>query len=140
MRQPSWPLDNVWFGVSVEDQAGWDERVEVLLETRARSRFVSYEPALGPLLDTRGWLGDSNIEWVIAGGESGRFAREVDLLWFQSLRDACRRDGAAFFCKQLGSAWAKSAHARDSHGGNPAEWPPDLRVREFPRGMQRLAA
>jgi protein gp37 len=42
------PLDNVWVGVSVEDQAN-DWRIEYLLDTPAAVRFVSYEPALGPL-------------------------------------------------------------------------------------------
>jgi protein gp37 len=45
----SWPLPNVWLGVSVEDQETADERIPVLLETPAAKRFVSYEPALGPV-------------------------------------------------------------------------------------------
>jgi protein gp37 len=44
-----WPLPNVWEGVSVEDQATADERVPLLLQTPAALRFMSYEPALGPL-------------------------------------------------------------------------------------------
>jgi protein gp37 len=43
------PLPNVWLGVSVEDQATADERIPLLLETPAAVRFVSYEPALGPV-------------------------------------------------------------------------------------------
>lgn len=44
-----WPLPNVWCGVSAEDQERADERIPELLETPAAVRFVSYEPALGPL-------------------------------------------------------------------------------------------
>jgi protein gp37 len=44
-----WPLRNVWLGVSAEDQATADERIPLLLETPAAVRFVSYEPALGPI-------------------------------------------------------------------------------------------
>lgn len=44
-----WPLRNVWLGVSVEDQATADERIPLLLQTPAAVRFVSYEPALGPV-------------------------------------------------------------------------------------------
>lgn len=44
-----WPLPNVWLGVSVEDQRTADERIPVLLELPAALRFVSYEPALGPV-------------------------------------------------------------------------------------------
>lgn len=43
------PLRNVWLGVSVEDQATANERIPWLLRTPAAHRFVSYEPALGPV-------------------------------------------------------------------------------------------
>lgn len=46
---PEWPPTNVWLGVSVEDQATADERIPLLLQTPAAVRFVSYEPALGPV-------------------------------------------------------------------------------------------
>jgi len=39
-------LENVWLGVSVEDQLRADERIPKLLQTPAAVRFVSYEPAL----------------------------------------------------------------------------------------------
>lgn len=42
-----WPLDNVWLGVSAENQRFYDERVPMLLRCPAAKRFVSYEPALG---------------------------------------------------------------------------------------------
>lgn len=41
------PLDNVWLGVSVEDQATADERIPLLLQTPATVRWVSAEPLLG---------------------------------------------------------------------------------------------
>jgi protein gp37 len=44
-----WPLPNVWLGVSAEDQTRADERIPDLLATPAAVRFVSYEPALGPV-------------------------------------------------------------------------------------------
>lgn len=49
LRNYSWPLKNVWLGVSVEDQDTADERIPLLLQTPAAIRFVSYEPALGPV-------------------------------------------------------------------------------------------
>lgn len=58
----SWPLHNVWLGVSAERQQEADERIPDLLATPAAIRFVSYEPALGPVDFTnidherdRGW-------------------------------------------------------------------------------------
>jgi protein gp37 len=55
MASRGWPLPNVWLGVSCEDQRTADERIPLLLETPAAVRFVSYEPALGPV-DFLPWL------------------------------------------------------------------------------------
>lgn len=41
--------DNVWLGISVEDQKTADERIPLLLQTPAVVRFVSAEPLLGPI-------------------------------------------------------------------------------------------
>jgi protein gp37 len=51
----TWPLPNVWLGVSVEDQKTADERIPALIDTPAEVRFVSYEPALAPV-DFAPWL------------------------------------------------------------------------------------
>lgn len=45
----TWPLPNVWLGVSVEDQTRADERIPDLLWTPAAVWFVSVEPLLGPV-------------------------------------------------------------------------------------------
>lgn len=45
----SWPLENVWLGVSVENQHWADIRIPKLLETPAAVRFLSCEPLLGPI-------------------------------------------------------------------------------------------
>lgn len=45
----TWPLPNVWLGVSVEDQQRADERIPDLLATPATVRFLSCEPLLGPV-------------------------------------------------------------------------------------------
>ena len=42
-------LRHVWLGVSVENQQTADERIPHLLNTPAAVRFVSYEPAIGPV-------------------------------------------------------------------------------------------
>lgn len=39
-----WPLENVWLGVSVEDQRRANERIPLLLRTPAAVRFLSMEP------------------------------------------------------------------------------------------------
>lgn len=50
------PLQNVWLGVSVEDQPTADERIPWLLQTQAARRFVSYEPALGAVRIRKNWV------------------------------------------------------------------------------------
>jgi protein gp37 len=101
-----WPLPNVWLGVSAEDQATADARIPLLLETPASVRFVSYEPALGPVnlgdhLILDHWASaPCRIDWVIAGSESGPGARPAELDWFRSVRDQCAAAAVPFFFKQ----------------------------------------
>lgn len=86
---------NVWLGVSIENNDyAW--RADCLRQIPAAVRFVSYEPALGPLdkLDLTG------IDWLIVGGESGPGYRPMDLQWGRDMRDRCRGSGVAFFWKQ----------------------------------------
>lgn len=80
------------------------------------------------------------IDWLIVGGESGPGARPMDLAWARQLVEQGRDAGAAVFVKQLGSVWARDmtysgitiARHGDTKGGDPAYWPADLRVREYP--------
>ena len=105
---------NVWLGVSVEDQRRADERIPMLLRTPARVRFLSCEPLLGPI-DLNGYLADhewlhgvpGGINWVIVGGESGPGARPMDLEWARNIVQQCKAAGVPVFVKQLGSYWAR---------------------------------
>jgi protein gp37 len=91
-----WP--NVWLGVSVESEAYlW--RVEALSEIPAIVRFISYEPALGPV-DFTAYA--PVIHWIISGGESGYNPRPANPEWFLSVRDQCAENGIAYFHKQNG--------------------------------------
>ncbi len=94
---------NVWVGVSAENREAAERRLPILAEIPARLRFVSYEPALGPV-DFSPWLRSGCLHWVIAGAESrpGRRAgRPANLGWFAAVRDQCRRAGVPFFLKQI---------------------------------------
>lgn len=86
---------NVWLGTSVEDMRV-AERADHIREIPAAVRFISYEPALGPLheINLRG------IDWVIYGGESGSGFRPHDVQWARDMRSACAKAGTAFFYKQ----------------------------------------
>jgi protein gp37 len=141
------PWPNIWLGTSVEDQASADKRIPELLATPAAVRFLSCEPLLGPVvlkpqLVPGGWPvppEPRGIQWVIVGGESGSRARPMDLAWARSLRDQCAAAGVSFFMKQMGSkpsdhdGYAGLIALHEAHGRDMAEWPEDLRVREWPR-------
>ncbi len=91
-----WP-ENVWMGVTVEDQ-DYDFRIDDLREIDAHVKFLSLEPLLGPLPH----LDLNNIDWVIAGGESGPGARPIEQNWVVDIRDQCLNARVPFFFKQWG--------------------------------------
>jgi protein gp37 len=96
-----WPA-NVWMGVSIENESvQW--RIDCLRETRARTKFLSLEPLLGPLPN----LNLEGIDWVIVGGESGPKARPMDQAWVSDIRDQCVTANVPFFFKQWGGVQKK---------------------------------
>lgn len=92
----TWPT-NVWLGVSVENE-DYQWRIDHLRRTSAFVKFLSLEPLLGPLDN----LNLANIDWAIAGGESGPKARPVEIDWIRSIRDQCKSANVAFHFKQWG--------------------------------------
>lgn len=116
MLPPDWGdgYPNVWLGISAENQHYFNQRWKILSTIPARIRFISYEPALGPLS-----LRASSVlpDWIIVGGESGRDPRQMDPQWARDLRDECAACGIPFFMKQM---------------TGKALIPSDLMVREFP--------
>ena len=142
----TWPLPNVWLGVTAENQAAADERIPLLLQTPAAVRFVSVEPLLGPVDLDITWLKCAGIthcdrrkggggpqsrgeaawcsppcparlDWVILGGETGPGARPMHPDWARQVRDQCVEARVPFFFKQM---------------SNRAEAPADLQIREWP--------
>lgn len=111
------------------------------------TRLANYDPLTGAGQQTSGYVAQTNpnfvngprIHWVIWGGESGPNARPLpplaERMMLASIEGARLSEGirphAAVFVKQMGSVWAKE-HGGDRKGGDPALWPPALRVREFP--------
>lgn len=151
------PPENIWFGVSAENQEQWDKRVGQLVKIPATVRFVSAEPLLGAIdMSSRVYksgcephcgekcskdadcpLEPSNaVHWVIFGGESGPGARPCDIGWIGDGLAQCSAAGVKAFCKQLGSkpvgTYNLPNRIKDPKGGDMAEWPEDLRVREMP--------
>lgn len=129
---------NVWLGTTVENQAEADRRIPHLLAVPAKVHFLSCEPLLGPVDLTphlwgraepcpgcpedadcdcgtmpRHMLGEeSDIGWVIVGGESGPGARSSDLDWYRGLRDQCAEAGVPFLFKQHSGASQKVIKAK----------------------------
>jgi protein gp37 len=145
---------NVWIGTSVEDQQRADERIPELLQIQARVRFLSVEPLLGPV-DLEMALEDfqplnadltrkpSPVQWVIVGGESGPKARPCNIAWVRDIVRQCAAAGVPCFVKQLGSFCIEEEGSQRRRilwdhpkGGDPDEWPEDLRVRQFPESQE----
>ena len=94
---------HIWLGVSVEDAQN-AVRIKHLRASRASTKFVSFEPLLGPV----GKLDLEGIHWAIVGGESGPRARPMAEDWAIEIRDQCRIAKVAFFFKQWGGTRPKS--------------------------------
>jgi len=120
-----WPLPNLWPGVSVSNQDDADERVTLLLQTPAAHRWVSYEPALGPVdfswcLPLRCCSGQDcacqgmpinpppYLDFIATGGETGPGARPAHPDCFRKVRDDCAAAGVKFHLKHLGKWYPRS--------------------------------
>lgn len=138
-----YPLPNMWLGVSVEDREHLS-RIDDLRATPAAVRFISIEP----LLERIGKIDLTGIHWVIVGGESGPGARPFYISWAYEIVAQCQADGVACFVKQVGphphrfhdvSGNTYIQAMMDRKGGDPEEWPAELRVREFPKTSHAVA-
>lgn len=138
--------ENVWLGVTAATQEWLDTRAPLLLKHEAAVHFVSAEPLRETLDLSRYGLrgqsiwGDRRVSWMIVGGESGPKARPFAIDWARAIKRQCETLDVAFFCKQLGGVAieigdhvvARELTLKDKKGGDPDEWPADLRVRQFP--------
>lgn len=152
------PPANVWVGASAENRERALERIPLLRGVPAAVRFLSCEPLLGDL----GVLDLAGIHWMILGGESGPHARRCHVRWITDQIAQCRRQAVAPYVKQLGACVmdmchesyhpldvfpdstvisegklggalaVAQIHLKDPKGGDPDEWPDDLRIREVP--------
>jgi len=130
-----WPLPNIWFGVSAENQEYADKRIPILLEMKAAGNakhvYVSLEPLLGPI-DLSRWIACEGhlartfdnpfLDLVIVGGESGPHARLCYIWWIRNIKEQCEVADTALWVKQ-------------DYGPRPGQWgriPPELRVRQIP--------
>lgn len=158
--------ENVWFGISGENEkrlwARWGEAKLV----KAKVHFLSLEPLLE---DVSGTLATIIAEaaalrirlWAIVGGESGSEPRPFNIAWAANIVSLCAAHGVPCFVKQMGDHcvtddedafdWPQGTTIegpcpagrvllRDRKGGDMTEWPAPVRVRQFPGDFYRLAA
>jgi protein gp37 len=143
---PYRPFQNVILGTSVEDQTAADHRFPFLCQLGecGWSTMVSLEPLLGPVTVPDRYLALGSRAWPIIGGESGKNARPSNVDHIRSIVAQCHDAEIRVFVKQLGAnVWfgakqygrGSGCYISHSHGGDPAEWPADLRIREFPSSL-----
>lgn len=109
--------DNIWLGVSVENQ-DYLWRADYLRQTPAKIKFLSLEPLLGPLTN----LDLTAIDWLIVGGESGPKARPMSPSWVREIRDTAIKSKVPFYFKQWGGT-NKKANGNILDDRKWEEWP-----------------
>ncbi len=110
-------LPNVWLGTSIENDKVL-HRLKELKKTKAKIRFISFEPLLGPV----GKVNLRGIHWAIVGGESGKYHRPIKREWIAEIRRQCRKYKVPFFFKQWGGITFKSG-GRTLDGRTYGEYP-----------------
>lgn len=134
-----WELPpNAWLGSTIVNQEEADRDIIKLLQIRAKVRFLSVEPMLGPV-DLTGEYFTAKLgrypfkgvppegrtklidllDWVIVGGESGRKARDFDIDWPRSIVSQCKEARVPVFVKQMG---AKPVWHDDDEDSEPPHW------------------
>lgn len=145
--------ENVWIGVSVENQKTADYRIPKLFEIPAKVRFLSVEPILGkidikPYLNVyipepvKTWV--FPIHWVIVGGETGNdngayIYRPAKLEWIREIVADCAQFEVPVFVKQLGTGLYRELQLKDRAGADfeDPNFPAMLKRREFPAILKR---
>jgi protein gp37 len=101
-----WPLKNLWLGVTAENQEQAENRIPYLLQIPAAVKFISAEPLLG-YIDFECWEISGcptgfleEINWIIAGPETGSGARPMEKEWLEDIYDQCKDYGIPFFDKK----------------------------------------
>jgi protein gp37 len=111
-RTDTWPIKNLWLGITVCNQQEANEKIPVFLRVPGK-KFLSIEPMLG-VVDIRPYLGctgmpdciycetGNRVHAVILGGETGPGARPMHPDWVRSIRGQCFSAGVPFFFKSWG--------------------------------------
>ena len=85
------------------ENADTTDRIGLLRSTKAKTKFISFEP----LISSPGSPDLEGIDWVIVGGESGPGARPMELEWVREIKSRSQDLGIPFFFKQWGGFFKK---------------------------------
>lgn len=139
----------VCHGLSMEPLLGPVDLNRIALDKNTDSYF----DCLTGLHCYNGRVIGPRVAWLIIGGESGRGARQCEMEWVQSLVEQGQKANVPTFVKQLGALvlteephedkWPAGTEfdhncisrvlLKDPKGGNPAEWPKEIRIQQWPQ-------
>lgn len=127
-------MTNVWLGTTIENQEMADKRIPELLKCEPFKLFLSIEPILSKINlklcdefpDKDGCYEDvrHQINWVIAGAESGHNRRECKIEWIENIVEQCKSAYVPVFVKQI--------HLNGKLIKDINQFPENLRIRELP--------
>jgi protein gp37 len=129
------PRPNVWLMTTVENSDVL-YRIGELAKVPAVVHGLSMEPLISRVADLPWQFAmHPEINWVIAGGESGENARPFNIDWARTILNDCKMFNVACFIKQMGSNPVNSEGLvfKSKKGEDMNEWPDDLKIREFPK-------
>lgn len=109
---PQVNMPHVWWGISVESR-DTAFRLDYLLQTPVYHRWLSYEPAIGPLTLPAMQRGD--LGWIVMGGESGPHARPLRMAWAKNMQRQARRLKIPLFFKQWGLWFPREEWIHNPH-------------------------
>jgi protein gp37 len=112
-------INNIWLGVTAENQEMADERIPILLDIPVENKFVSIEPCLEYVNIRK--LG---IKWVICGAESGKNRRECKIEWIENIVEQNKIVNIPVFVKQI--------HINGKLVKDINQFPKIITYREFP--------
>jgi len=122
-------IENLWFGVTAENQIGANVRIPFLANIPARLKFASFEPLLEDIrLDNL----IQYLDWVIVGGETGPGARPMEFCWAANLFHCAQENYVPIFFKSWGEFNADGNRVGKKRAGRlifGAEWD------DFPLGV-----
>jgi protein gp37 len=114
--------ENIWLGVTIENQKELIERLPYLKAVYPTVRFVSFEPLLGDV--TVPWADCCFIDWWIIGPETGSKRRKCDNEWIKKLVLQAEYVQKKVFVKKI--------EVNGKISGDIDQFPRLLKSREYP--------